>query len=418
VRDDDRRMPAPGLSSPGDGVPEPGADLPQPVPAAAGGIARRRRRTVIVAGLVLIAVAALSWWAGRATTTTNTLAHAAAAPKAPVLTASVVFKRLGTAVRANGRLVAAGSETITVGAISVPNAQSVVTAHVIHVGEPIGNGAVVAQVAGRPVFVFAGGTPMYRSLQYGDSGPDIAQLQQDLASIGYTITDTSGTYGSSTSAALAALYRHDGYSPPPSASAPGRGRKRPHLIVEPQAEIVFLPKLPATVAATKEPLGKAIGSPAVALTYGAVVVDARLTVAQGYLIQPGDHATVRVGSGRPLSGVVRSVSRTVRKPTASARITLHGIAAGGHVGSRVAVSIDAQASAARTLAVPIGALYANGDASPYVILAGHGFHHVPVSVGQAVGGYVPIVNPPTRLLPGTKLVLDSSQANNSASGGP
>ncbi len=383
-----------------------------------GGIARKRRRTVILAVLVLIAVAGLSWWAGRATTTTATLARGQTAPKAPVLTAPVVLKRLGTTLRATGRLVAAGSETITVGAISVPNAQSVVTANVVHVGERIGNGAVVAQVAGRPVFAFAGNTPMYRSLVSGDSGPDIAQLQNDLASLGYNITDSSGTYGPSTSAALAALYQNDGYTPPPSAPAPGGGRKAPHLIVEPQAELVFLPELPATVTATKERLGKAIGSPAVTLTYGSVVVDATLTTAQGYLIEPGDRATVRAGSGRPLVGVVHAVKRSVRAPRATATIALRGVAADAHVGSRVAVSINAQSSTARTLAVPIGALYASGDGSAYVILAGHILRHVAVNVGQAVGGYVPIVDPPTVLLPGTKLVLDSNQANSGGLGGP
>jgi hypothetical protein len=35
-----------------------------------------------------------------------------------------------------------------------------------------------------------------------------------------------------------------------------------------------------------------------------------------------------------------------------------------------------------------------------------------------VGGYVPLVNPPTQLLPGTKLVLDSSQATSGGFGGP
>lgn len=420
VRDDDRRMPATGFGEGSEGVGEPGPEGTQVAPGiteAGSGIARKRRRAVILGALVLIAVAALSWWAGRATTTTTSLAHAAAAPKAPMLTASVVFKRLGTTLQASGRLVAAGTETITVGSISVPNAESIVTANVIHVGEPIANGTVVAQVAGRPVFVFAGYTPMYRSLQSGDSGPDIAQLQQDLASIGYGITDSSGTYGPSTSAALAALYRNDGYAPPPSAPTRG-GRGAPRLIVEPQAEIVFVPDLPATIAATKEPLGKAIGSPAVTLTYGSVVVDATLTVAQGYLIETGDRGTVRVGPGRPLVGVVSAVKRSVRSPKASATIAVSGVAADAHIGSQVAVSIDAESSAVRTLAVPIGALYANGAGSPYVILARHGLPHVPVTVGQAVGGYVPIVDPPTELLPGTKLVLDSSQTNNGGFGGP
>jgi peptidoglycan hydrolase-like protein with peptidoglycan-binding domain len=364
----------------------------------------------------LLTVAALSWWAGRATTTTSGLAHGATAPKEPVLTAPVVRKRLGMTLHATGRLVAAGSETITVGTISVPNAESIVTATVLHVGQRIGNGAVVAQVAGRPVLAFAGSTPMYRALVGGESGPDIAQLQQDLASIGYSITDSVGSYGPSTSAALAELYQHDGYTPPAAAQYGRRHANR--LIVEPQSGIVFLPELPATVAATKEPVGKSIGSPAVTLTYGSVVVDATMTAAQGYLSEPGDRATVTVGRGRPLVGVVRAIKRSVSKPSATATIALSGVAAGAQIGSHVAVSINAQSSAVPTLAVPIGALYASGNGSAYVVLAGHGRPHVPVSVGQAVGGYVPIANPPIALLPGTKLVLDASQAYSSGSGGP
>jgi peptidoglycan hydrolase-like protein with peptidoglycan-binding domain len=402
-------------------------DMPLPVAGdvgddapGGGGIARRRRRTVLLAVLVLIAVAAAGWWAGRATTTTSTLAHRQATPVAPTLTAPVAFKRLGTTVQASGRLVAAGSETVTVGAISVAGAESVVTANVVHAGEEIGSGTVIAQVAGRPVFLFAGDTPMYRSFVSGESGPDVAQLQHDLAGLGYSITDTAGTYGPSTSAALAALYTNHGYAPPPSAptGASRHHHKAPRLIVEPQAEIVFLPVLPATIAATKEHLGKSIGSPALTLTYGSIVVDATLTPAQGYLIESHDRATVRVGSGRPLPGVVRSVKRSVRARQATATIAVRGVAAHAHIGSRVIVSINAASSTARTLAVPIGALYASGDGSAYVIVDGRGLRHVTVNVGQAVGGYVPLVNPPTQLLPGTKLVLDSSQATSGGFGGP
>ena len=300
------------------------------------GIARTRRRTVIISALVLVAVAALSWWAGRATTTTSALARDQKAPTAPVLTAPVVLKRLGTTLQAQGKLVAAGSETITVGSISVPGAQSIVTANVVRVGGQIHNGSVVAQVAGRPVFAFAGQTPMYRSLASGDTGPDVAQLQHDLASIGYSITDTAGTYGPSTSAALAELYKNSNYAAPASMPVPGGGRKAPRLIVEPQSEIVFLPQLPARVASTKETLGKAIGSPAVTLTYGSMVVDATLSTAQGYLIEPGDPATVRLGS-HLLAGTVRSVKRSVRAREASAKIALRGVATHAHVGSQVTV---------------------------------------------------------------------------------
>jgi hypothetical protein len=386
------------------------------MPDGGGSIARKRRRTLILGVVVLIAVAVLSWLVGRATTSTTTLAHQAKAPKAPVLTAPVVRRRLGTTLQAAGTLVAAGTETIDVGSVSAPNAESIVTAPVLHVGQTVGNGTVIAQVAGRPVFVFAGSTPMYRTLMSGESGADIAQLQQDLSGIGFGITDTAGSYGDSTGAALSELYTRDGYTPPSAPPAPRGKAKGP--IVEPQSEIVFVPVLPATVAATKEPIGKAVGSPAVTLTYGSVVVDATLTAAQGYTAEPGDRATVTLGRGRPLAGVVSSIDRSVQKPKATAKITLSGSAATAGIGSHVNVTINAEASAVPTLAIPIGALYANGSGSAYVILAGHNTQHLAVTVGQAVGGYVPVIDPPTQLLPGTELVLDSSLANGNGFGGP
>ena len=68
--------------------------------------------------------------------------------------------------------------------------------------------------------------------------------------------------------------------------------------------------------------------------------------------------------------------------------------------------------------MPIGALYASGNGNAYVVLDVHGHRHLAVNVGQSIGGYVPIVDPPTGLLPGTRLVLDSSQSNNFGFGGP
>lgn len=381
-----------------------------------GSIARKRRRTLILGVAVLIAVAVLSWLVGRATTSTSTLAHQATAPEAPVLTARVVRRRLGTTLQASGTLVAAGTEKIAVGSVSAPNAESIVTASVLHVGQTVANGSVIAQVAGRPVFVFAGTTPMYRTLMSGESGADIAQLQHDLSGIGFGISDTAGSYGDSTGAALSELYTRDGYTPPSAPPAPRGKAKGP--IVEPQSEIVFVPVLPARVAATKEPIGKAVGSPAVTLTYGSVIVDATLTAAQGYTAEPGDRATVTLGHGRPLVGVVKSIDRSVQKPRATAKIALRGSAVGAGIGSHVAVTIDAESSAVATLAIPIGALYANGSGSAYVILAGHNPQHLAITVGQAVGGYVPLIDPPTQLLPGTQLVLDSSQANDSGFSGP
>ena len=147
---------------------------------------------------------------------------------------------------------------------------------------------------------------------------------------------------------------------------------------------MFVPVLPARVAATKEPIGKAVGSPAATLTYWSVIVDATLTAAQGYTAEPGTarpspSATAARWSGWLSRSTARSRSRgrQPRSPSAGAPSRRHR----PHVG----VTIDAESSAVATLAIPIGALYANGSGGAYVILAGHNPQHLAVTVGQAVG---------------------------------
>src|SRR5665647_3948758 len=61
---------------------------------------------------------------------------------------------------------------------------AVVTGQVPEVGANLDAGAVILEVAGRPVILLPGELPVYRTLRAGVSGPDVIQLKEALTALG------------------------------------------------------------------------------------------------------------------------------------------------------------------------------------------------------------------------------------------
>jgi hypothetical protein len=88
-------------------------------------------------------------------------------------------------------------------------------------GDTIGNGEQLAELDGQPLFVLRGTVPAWRDLVPGESGPDVAELQNALASLGYYDGgDTAGYFGAATEDAVALYYEHLGYTAPSSGGVP------------------------------------------------------------------------------------------------------------------------------------------------------------------------------------------------------
>jgi hypothetical protein len=116
-------------------------------------------------------------------------------------------------------------------------------------GDAITNGEQLAEVDGEPLFVLTGKVPAWRDLTPGESGPDVAELQKALGSLGYYgYGDTPGYFGSATGYAVSLYYEHLGYPAPSSGGMP-------------MADVVFLPSLPATVVAVNGATGGQPGQP-------------------------------------------------------------------------------------------------------------------------------------------------------------
>jgi hypothetical protein len=100
-------------------------------------------------------------------------------------------------------------------------------------GGRITNGGKLAEIDGEPLFALAGRVPAWRDITPGESGPDVAELQQALASLGYYQGgDTPGFFGAATQGAVAGYYEHLGYAPPATGGVP-------------MTDVIFLPSLPA-----------------------------------------------------------------------------------------------------------------------------------------------------------------------------
>jgi peptidoglycan hydrolase-like protein with peptidoglycan-binding domain len=291
-------------------------------------------------------------------------------------------------------------------------------------GDTIKNGEQLAEIDGQPLFALTGTVPAWRDLTPGDSGPDVTELQQALAALGYYDGyDTPGYFGSATEYAVSLYYEHLGYNPPSSGGVPA-------------SDVVFLPSLPATVIAVNGATGEQPGQPFLELAArGSLALTGELPpayaaqVKAGLKVQifdevTGIHATGTVANlGAPTttvptgtivdigassssssgssssgsssssssssssngSGQTPFVPLTVR-PTAALATALNG--------ENVLVTVDTGQTEGAVLTVPVAAIVATASGASFVTVVGvHGKQtQVPVTPGISENGYVQVTS--------------------------
>lgn len=342
------------------------------------GSGRLQRRRVIL--LAVIGLAVLASVGGLLVSTTiKSPAQQAAETKAPGLTrltAPVQDTVIHNTVQADG-LITKPPQISSLssgggGGGGGGNAQQVVTKIFHPPGSFVAPGNVIIEVAGRPFFVLQGTVPAYRDMAPGESGSDIAQLQVGLEALGFGIgSDTSGTYGPGTSAAVAAFYQSLGY-PAPAAPA---GTKGHHGTEVPLAEIMFVPRLPAQVVKLGGHVGSVVSGSLVTLSLGSPSVKGQLNPAFGSLVRPGMKVTITTqGSPATVHATIASVSHKAQTSKSISgglyypmRIKLHKpLPPSMGPGQNVILSIQAAQSSGPMLAVPEAALFGGQDGKDYV----------------------------------------------------
>ena len=355
---------------------------------------RRRQSTQRVVGLALgtlAVVALLSFWAGSKVHGSSTRLPRNVVQ--PVPTTPIKRGRLVNELDASGTVVGGRTRPVAVLASSLDGAQPIVTRMPVHAGSRLIEGRAVAEIAGQPTIVLRGTIPMYRDLRRGAQGGDVAQLQQALERLGYTVNDSPSRFGVDTAAAAVALFRARGYDlvalqPATSNTAPRPSRRALKRITIPASSVVFLARLPAYVSGVSARVGTALSGPLLSVSTGAPVVRAAVDPAQISTLRRGMRAAIYVGSRR-LRGRVLNVS-------ASGTATLHVAAAKRYlrVHQPVRVTIALGSSGSWVWSVPYSAVFTAADGATFIRLKlRHGWRRVSVRLGYSANGYVAIHAP-------------------------
>jgi Putative peptidoglycan binding domain len=350
-----------------------------PESGQAGSHRLRRRRTFLVAAVALAVVASVG---GLLISTTikspAELAAQSAPPPLTQLTAPVTRQVISSTVLAQAVVKAPAEVSQLPGADNGAAAGElpVVTKIFRPVGSTVKAGNVIVEVAGRPLFVLAGGVPAYRNLTSGESGADVAELQAGLESLGYSVGgDTSGVFGAGTGAAVAAYYTALGYTVPaaPAASTTGR-RKAASKPMVPLAEIMFVPAFPARVVKVAGPVGQEASGSLVTLSLGSPGVAGQVNPSDATLVRPGMAVTITdAATGLSRSGRIGPVGRRT-KTTGSIsggvyvpmKVNPAGPLPMSMIGQDVSLTIASARSAQPLLAVPEAAVFARADGRLYV----------------------------------------------------
>jgi hypothetical protein len=421
----------PGLALPHSGQP------PEDPAARRGGPLRRRKRIILAMALVAIVSAGGGLLASTAIKSPAQVAAQTAPPPLTVLTAPVTSQVVSDTVLAQG-VVSEPSEVsgpASFGggagpdgsAAAASNTQPIVTRIFLPPGSVVHAGSVLAEVAGRPLFVFEGAVPVYRDLGPGETGADVAQLQQGLESIGFPVgDDTLGSYGPGTAAAVAAYYQFIGYS---VVKGLGTAKTAAEAMV-PSDEIMFIPRLPAHVVSYAASVGQMASASLVTLSMGDPVISGQIDPADQGLVRPGTEVSITPeGGGTADQGTVVSVSATA--------LTQNSITGGSYlparivparplpvsmIGQDVQLTIVAAHSAGQVLAVPEAAVFASANGQTYVteVRGGQAQIRVPVQVGVTGGGMVEVTPAGgARLAAGDRVVTGEgyARAGNPGAGG-
>ena len=305
------------------------------------------------------------------------------APAPSLVTAPVRVSRAAITLVLRGTVTIAGTEVIEPPS-SVSGDLPVVTASPYAYGSQVGAGDAVVAVANHPVIVMPGNIPAYRSLAYGDSGPDVAELQAALGLVGLSVgNDQAGSYGLGTAAAVAALYRRAGYAPPLVSAMVRAATGKPRverLASVPLGEVVFVAHLPGRVLAAAR-VGSILkaGKPAAVLGTGAALIPITVNANEASLIRPGDSAFASQDvSGRALPGRISAVTRSRNATNTGAPryvvtfVPDNEAAAGSLAGKNLAVTVRLRAHSTDTTTVPDAAVVTNASGRSYVIVLSHG----------------------------------------------
>ncbi|MGI5239354.1 peptidoglycan-binding protein [Dactylosporangium sp. CA-139066] len=249
-------------------------------------------------------------------------------------------------------------------------------------GVVVNRGQQLYQVDNRPVSLFYGDRPFYRSLQTGDTGADVKVLEQNLTALGYTGITVDTTYTSATATAVRRWQKD---------------RSLTQTGVFDPAAVVLAPTA-VRVATVDLQLGDPADGQVLSYSGTTRVVQVALDVALQSIAKQGSSATVTLPDGSNLAGTVGNVGSVAvagRLETDPATIDVTvTVADQSKLGTLdqapVTVTLVA-ATVENVLTVPVAALVALAEGGTAVqVMNGSTSHYVTVQLGMFANGRVQV----------------------------
>ncbi|WP_141576309.1 efflux RND transporter periplasmic adaptor subunit [Actinomadura sp. WMMA1423] len=248
-------------------------------------------------------------------------------------------------------------------------------------GAVVSRGRSVYRVDNKPVPLLYGTLPLYRRLAEGTEGVDVLQFERNLRALGYTGFTVDKTFDGSTADAVKRWQDDLGVTE--------TGR------IEPGAAVVAPGRI--RVDDRKASVGDRVGGPVLTYTGTSRVVSVDLDIEYRRLVRKGGAVEVELPSGGTAKGTITSVGKVAKQAqddqpaTVEIRIAVAGRKAiGSYDKAPVTVRLTANRHA-DVLAVPVGALLAQGDGGYAVqVVDGTRVRTVPVETGAFTGGKVEI----------------------------
>lgn len=259
------------------------------------------RRQIWVLAIAVVAVSvtggALAMSAGR---------HASAAARPVRVGTTQVQKRTLSAMVSQGAILGYRARSDGSPYAVINQAHGIYT-KLPAVGQVISPGQVLYRVSNSPVVLLHGSTPAYRALSAGMRGPDVAQLNRNLVSLGYAtsgqLPPRSTSFGPATTTAVERLQ-----------AALGLPRTGTLNV----GEAVFEPvAVRVTSVSVQTGAGAQPGEPVLQGTSTARQVQVSLDASQQTSMVPGDKVTITLPDNRTTPGVVASVATVATCPPSS-----------------------------------------------------------------------------------------------------
>ncbi len=324
-----------------------------------------------VAGVALIGAAVVVAAAGFG----GTGGRAPAATDQPPATTTVTRQTLTQTEQVDGTLGYGTSSTLH------SHARGTVT-WLPAAGSTVQRGQPVCRADNVPVQLWYGSLPLYRTLEPGVSGPDVTEVEQNLAALGYTGFTADDRYTSATADAVR-RWQHD------------IGATQTGTV---EASAVVLAAGAIRVATVSAAPGDAAGGPLFTYTATTRSVSIALDVSKQGLVRPGVTATVTLPDGRTtVAGTVSGVGTVATAGHDGSPATIDvtvDLADQSRLGTLDQAPVDVtlvSAKADNVLTVPVSALVALAEGGYGVqVVSGGATRYVAVQTGMFANNRVEV----------------------------